>query len=94
MDDGGWGSIRVLEFSAWVLTATAKLQNQDKTHSFEKNSQKISPAAGLSPSTTEAVNSAARVVGSRIVKKNYFFSARILFMMMVLLMVSGVLCEL
>ena len=69
MDDGGWGSIRVLEFSAWVLTATAKLQNQDKTHSFEKNSQKISPAAGLSPSTTEAVNSAARVVGSRIVKK-------------------------
>ena len=74
MDDGGWGSIRVLEFSAWVLTATAKLQNQDKTHAFEKKFAKISPAASLSPSTTEAVNSGARAVGSRIVKKNLFFS--------------------
>ena len=49
MDDGGWGSIRVLEFSAWVLTATAKLQNQDKTHAFEKKIAKNFACGELIP---------------------------------------------
>ena len=41
MDDGGWGSIRVLEFSAWVLTATAKLQIKIKLIHLKKIRKKF-----------------------------------------------------